>query len=157
MELGRNAMNKTNGPSAGRKFINRGAKSQLGIKPKETKNEKHDNAPTPNASTKSGLPGTTETEKTTVSRNGTDAGSETQLVVSPVSEKSLEEVKFQSMNLIDSSVYQLSDLIKSIIPAEIDSAQIARNAHLASAVANCAKNITGLLRLKLDVIKEYKK
>lgn len=62
-----------------------------------------------------------------------------------------EQVGEGSMRSLDTSTIQLRQLMRSMSKVEPD--RLVTNPAMVNALCNCAKNIVGLLRLKLDVIR----
>ncbi len=68
-----------------------------------------------------------------------------------------DEESSRSVSSIDASVKQLRRLMESTAGGLGRIEDVRTSPQMVNAVANCAKQITGLLRLKLDVIKEYRR
>lgn len=69
----------------------------------------------------------------------------------------IDHVKSESTNLIDSSTRQLNKLMKSITKTVVLEDNLFKSVTSVNAACNCAKQISSLLRVKLDIYKEYKK
>ena len=58
------------------------------------------------------------------------------------------------MNLIDDSALHLHGLMKSVA---IEAPERKLDPLMINAVCNCAKNVTNLMKLKLDIVKNLRK
>jgi hypothetical protein len=105
---------------------------------------------------KHGRTGMTETAKSIVSTNVNDETGETQPDTSQVSPINLEEARSRSMNLIDDTAKHLLGYMKSI-GKDCEVHQALRDYRNINAVANLAKQVASLAKVKLDAIKEARK
>lgn len=69
----------------------------------------------------------------------------------------IDQVKSESTNLIDESTKQLKDLMKSLTKQVTTEENLFKSVNSVNAACNCAKQISSLIRVKLDIYKEYKK
>lgn len=69
----------------------------------------------------------------------------------------IDEVQSPSIHLIDESTKQLKDLMNAITSNVVEEKNLFSSVNTANAACNCAKQIASLLRVKLDIYKEYKK
>ena len=69
----------------------------------------------------------------------------------------IDQVQSRSMILIDESTNQLKELMESLTKTVITEENLFKGINSANAACNCAKQISSLLRIKLDIYREYKK
>lgn len=69
----------------------------------------------------------------------------------------IDEATSPSTNLIDDTTKQLKELMNSVSKSAVTEENLLKSSHLVSAACTCAKNIQGLLKLKLDIYKTYQK
>jgi len=68
----------------------------------------------------------------------------------------IDQVESPTTSLIDGSTRQLKELMDSCARSAVTEENLLKSINSVNAAANCAKNIQGLLKLKLDIYKAYK-
>lgn len=82
---------------------------------------------------------------------------ETRLTDSLTPFPNIDQVQSESTSLIDVSARQLSELMTSISATVKMEESLFKSVNHVNAACNCAKQIAALLKVKLDIYKEYKK
>ena len=103
--------------------------------------------------------GMSETKSTPEVKNINEEKSVTPLMDSPLLPYGLEEAKPGSMSLLDDSIVHLHKLMKSVASlSQEEVTGLARvQASQVNSACNCAKNITQLLKVKLEAYKVMSK
>jgi hypothetical protein len=144
-------------PSLGTAFgtVNDGKRSMKKTKKGLTPKDLNDKTPTESERTPEDETGITAIGKNNALERSSAGLPETQLTDSLTPFPNIDQVASPSTNLIDGSVKQLKGLMDEICRQKVSEENLFKSVNTVNAAVNCAKQITGLLRLKLDIFKAY--
>ncbi len=120
-----------------------------------TRSEWTEHEPTEKTKTEDGENGTGATMSNSEIKNAVAELTENLLEDSTVLSKTSETEKLLQMNLVDDTISDLRGLMRSLV--ERNQTLEWQGVQTVNAACNTAKNITNLMRLKLDVVKEIRR
>lgn len=97
------------------------------------------------------------TQRNTESNGGKPADARQLVPVSDSPPQSLDVVTSRSQSLIDESVQHLSELMRSISPKKNGDQNVQLTVQQVNAACNCAKQISQMIKLKVDFAREVRK